>query len=275
MTLRLKNNIRFVKLSDLWGTLQKRATKNGAQAKNYKIVRFKYLSYIKNFLFLSRYTEFLTKNCKLGALFLINRSYFNHLVKKNKGFLFYNKKFLLYKYGFKGQLFFQLKYFKAFLFPKIRERKLKNFFYRRRRFFRQSSEFLFLQFQTMLGYLVMKLGFFSSFYGLQKIMKFGLFKVNDKLITSRFGLFMKGDVLTFSDNYFFLLKKRFLYNLRNNNFLSVLLNSDCFEINFGFLLFLYLEYPKFSSDFPINDIDIRSGFSLSLWLNTARQISRF
>ena len=119
MTLRLKNNIRFVKLSDLWGTLQKRAARGGAQAKNYKIVRFKYMSYIRNFLLMLKYGIFPRRNLKLGKFLLFNRFYFNYLLKKNKGILFNkSRRFLLHKYGFKGQLFFQLKYFKAFLFPK-------------------------------------------------------------------------------------------------------------------------------------------------------------
>lgn len=275
MSLRLKNNIAFVKSVDLWGTMEKHPRRKGG----YRALKYKYLMTLKTFMKLKKFhPRKCGENTKKDFFSIISNNYLKYLFLKNRNFLNSRRVFLssIGRYKAGGKLFFTLKLFKAFLFPKLNEKRFKRFFRNRTGFFNKPSEMLFYQFQTMVGTIVMKLGFFYSFYGLQRVMGSGLFKVNGKITKSRFSSYLLGDILTFSPLFYKYLRKKFLRRLKRFYGSSFFLMFVPFiEVNYRFLWFFYFRYPKFSSEFNTRDLTFKSTISYRQWLSTARTVSRF
>jgi len=275
MSMRLKNNISFVKAVDLWGTMEKHPRRKGG----YTALKYKYLTALKRFIRLkSVHPVKLGANTTKDFFSIISYDYLKYLFLKNRNFLNAQRISLssISRYGTGGKLFFKLKIFKSFLFSKISEKKFFKFFRNRTGFFNKPSEILFYQFQTMVGTIVMKLGFFYSFYGLQRVMRYGLFKINNKIVKSRFYSFLMGDVLTFSPLFYKYLRKKFLRKLKKfYGSTFFLMFAPFLEVNYKFLWFFYLRYPHFSSELNTRDLTFRSNVSYRSWLATARTISRF
>lgn len=283
MSARINNGIKFVKTYDIWGTIKKRIFKKATN----KYVKYTYLNFIKFFFskFKKRARPFfkLKKNKYINLNFFLvfgkgkkkrrNRFYIRRLLKKNRKLLKLKTKQLGSRYGRKGRLIFELKRFKAFFFSKIRKKKLIRYFQVRKHIFNHSLDNLVYHFEGMLGVFLMRMNFFYSFYGLKKILKFGLFEINKKLVTSCFYFFLPSDILCFSKSFFKYLKNKFLRNIKKRK--SIFMIPANLEINYKYLWFNYFRYPEYSKNFNINFSDMRYRFLTPSWLNLARNVSRY